>query len=40
MSDKIKVISAAHGRCVINNRDLGIRRIWQARGDVVMFTKE
>lgn len=40
MSDKIKVISAARGRCVINNRDLGIRRIWQARGDVVLFTKE
>ncbi len=40
MSDKIKVISAARGRCVINNRDLGIRRIWQARGDVVMFTRE
>ena len=40
MSDKIKVISAARGRCVINNRDLGIRRVWQARGDVVLFTKE
>ena len=40
MSDKIKVISAARGRCVINNRDLGIRRIWQARGDAVLFTKE
>ena len=40
MSDKIKVISAARGRCIINNRDLGIRRIWQARGDVVLFTKE
>ena len=40
MSDKIKVISAARGRVVINNRDLGIRRIWQARGDSVLFTKE
>lgn len=40
MSDKIKVISAANGRCVINNRDLGIRRIWPGRGSVVVFTKE
>ena len=40
MSDKIKVISAANGRCVINNRDLGIRRIWPGRGSVVTFTKE
>ena len=40
MSDKIKVISAARGRCVINNRDLGIRRVWQSRGDAVLFTKE
>lgn len=40
MSDKIKVISAANGRCVINNRDLGIRRIWPGRGSVVIFTKE
>lgn len=40
MSDKIKVISAARGRCVINNRDLGIRRVWQSRGDTVLFTKE
>ena len=40
MSDKIKVINAARGRCVINNRDLGIKRVWQSRGDVVFFTKE
>lgn len=40
MSDKIKVISAVNGRCIINNRDLAIRRVWQARGDVVTFTKE
>ena len=40
MSDKIKVISAANGRCVINNRDLGIRRIWPGRGSVITFTKE
>lgn len=40
MSDKIKVISAANGRCVINNRDLGIRRLWPGRGSVVTFTKE
>ena len=40
MSDKIKVISAANGRCVINNRDLGVRRIWPGRGSVVTFTKE
>lgn len=40
MSDKIKVTSAANGRCVINNRDLGMRRIWPGRGSVVMFTKE
>ena len=40
MSDKIKVISAARGRCIINNRDLGIKRVWQSRGDVVYFTKE
>ena len=40
MSDKIKVISAARGRCVINNRDLGIKRVWQSRGDAVLFTKE
>ena len=40
MSDKVKVINAARGRCVINNRDLGIRRVWQARGDSILFTKE
>ena len=40
MTDKVKVVSAAKGRCVINNRDLGIRRIWQSRGDTVVFTKE
>ena len=40
MSDKIKVISAVDGRCVINNRDLGIRRQWQGRGASVIFTKE
>ena len=40
MSDKIKVINAARGRCIINNRDLGIKRVWQSRGDVVLFTKE
>lgn len=40
MSNKIKVTSAANGRCVINNRDLGIRRIWPGRGSSIMFTKE
>ena len=40
MSDKIKVISAVDGRCVVNNRDLGIRRQWQGRGASVTFTKE
>lgn len=40
MSDKIKVISAVNGRCVINNRDLGLRRIWPGRGSIVTFTKE
>lgn len=40
MSDKIKVISAYNGRCVVNNRDLSIRRFWQGRGDTVTFTKE
>ena len=40
MSDKIKVISATNGRCIINNRDLGIRRIWPGRGSVIVFTKE
>ena len=40
MSDKIKVISAARGRCIINNRDLGIKRVWQSRGDAVFFNKE
>lgn len=40
MTDKIKVISAANGRCIINNRDLGIRRIWPGRGSVIVFTKE
>lgn len=40
MSDKIKVISAYNGRCVINNADINIRRIWPGRGSVVTFTKE
>lgn len=40
MSDKVKVISAVDGRCVINNRDLSIKRQWQGRGSSVVFTKE
>lgn len=40
MSEKIKVISAATGRCILNNRDLGIRRLWPGRGSVVTFTKD
>ena len=40
MLDKIKVISAVNGRCVINNRDLQLKRVWQGRGDVVTFTSE
>ena len=40
MSDKIKVISAYNGRCVINNADINIRRIWPGRGSAVTFTKE
>ena len=38
--EKIKVISAVNGRCVVNNADLHIKRVWQARGDTVVFTKE
>ena len=40
MSDKIKVISEFNGRCVIENPDLRISRVWPARGAVVLFTKE
>lgn len=40
MSDKIKVISEFNGRCVIENADLRISRVWPARGSVVTFTKE
>jgi len=38
--EKIKVISTVNGRCVVNNQDLHIKRVWQARGDSVIFTKE
>lgn len=40
MSDKIKVISEFNGRCVIENADLRISRVWPARGSSVLFTKE
>lgn len=40
MSDKIKVISEFNGRCVIENADLRISRVWPARGSVITFTKE
>lgn len=40
MSDKVKVISEFNGRCVIENSDLHISRVWQGRGDSVLFTKE
>lgn len=40
MTDKVKVISAVNGRCVINNRDLQLKRVWQGRGDVVTFTAD
>lgn len=40
MSDKIKVISEFNGRCVIENSDLRISRVWPARGATVLFTKE
>ena len=40
MSDKIKVISEFNGRCVIENSDLRISRVWPARGAAVLFTKE
>ena len=40
MSDKIKVISEFNGRCVIENPDLRISRVWPARGAAVLFTKE
>lgn len=40
MSDKIKVISEFNGRCVIENSDLRISRVWPARGSTVLFTKE
>ena len=40
MSDKIKVISMTNGRCVLNSRDLGIKRLWPGRGSSVIFTKE
>ena len=38
--EKIKVISTVNGRCVVNNQDLHIKRVWQARGDSVVFTRE
>lgn len=40
MSEKVKVVSAVNGRCVINNRDMGIKRQWPGRGSVITFTKE
>lgn len=40
MSDKVKVICATNGRCVVNSRELNIKRIWRGRGDVVTFSKE
>ena len=40
MSDKIKVISAFDGRCVLNDIGLHISRRWEGRGDSVVFTKE
>ncbi len=40
MTDKVKVISSVNGRCVVNNRDLQLKRVWQGRGDVVTFTAE
>ena len=40
MSDKIKVISEFNGRCVIENPDLRISRVWPARGSSVLFSKE
>ena len=40
MSDKIKVISEFNGRCVIENADLRLSRVWPARGSSVLFTKE
>lgn len=40
MSDKVKVICASNGRCVINSKELNIRRIWRRRGDAVVFSKE
>ena len=40
MTNKVKVICASNGRCVINSRELNIRRIWRGRGDVVIFSKE
>ena len=40
MTDKVKVICASNGRCVINSRELNVRRIWRGRGDVVVFSRE
>ena len=40
MTDKVKVICASNGRCVVNSRELNIKRIWRGRGDVVIFSKE
>lgn len=40
MTDKVKVICASNGRCVINSRELNVRRIWRGRGDIVIFSKE
>jgi hypothetical protein len=40
MSDKIKVINEFNGRCVIENADPHISRVWPARGASVLFTKE
>lgn len=38
--EKIRVISAARGRCGIDNADLRISRRWPAPGSAVTFTKE
>ena len=40
MSNKIKVISQKNGRCIVNNRDLSIKRVWPNRGSSILFTKE
>ena len=40
MSDKVKVICASNGRCVVNSRELNIRRVWRGRGDTIVFSKD